>query len=69
MSKTMTAKQLTELLKKSYLRLAPLERKAGVPQSTLSKAVKGTRDLPENWVAPILKQLQKDYAWIFNNPA
>lgn len=43
-----------------------LEERAGIPQRVLSKALKGTRPLPEKYCKPLAKIL-KEYGYKTNN--
>lgn len=36
-----------------------LEERAGIPQRSLHKAIKGIRPLPEKYVKPLIKELKK----------
>lgn len=54
----MEAKTILDYLKaKPWVNKSALEQLLGIPQSTLSKAVKGTMPLPKKWVAPLAKEL------------
>jgi hypothetical protein len=36
-----------------------IERRVGIPQRVLAKALKGDRPLPEKYIRPLIKQLKK----------
>lgn len=48
---------LDYLKAKAWVNKSALEQKLGIPQSTLSKAVKGAMPLPKKWVAPLANEL------------
>lgn len=47
---------------KEFLSIRGIEKHLGMPDSTLIKVIKGTRELPEKWKQPLedfIKVLQK----------
>tara|TARA_R100000995_G_scaffold70727_1_gene39321 strand:+ start:5822 stop:6010 length:189 start_codon:yes stop_codon:yes gene_type:complete len=52
-----TKKQLIEWLKenKKILHIRNIEKRIGIPDSTIGKALLGTRNLPDKWVEPLEK--------------
>lgn len=54
----MTAEKIISHIKaREWISLNALEKKLGIPQSTLSKAVNGERALPKKWVKPLAEEL------------
>ncbi len=41
------------------LKMDVIEREVGIPQSTLSRWKSGDRDLPDNHIEPLIKELKK----------
>lgn len=49
--------KITEWLRanKDRLSFRAIEKELGIPDTTLSKAVNGTQELPKKWVEPLTK--------------